>query len=176
MRLAPAVVAGLLALASLAAAQQGPNALAEGSEAALADLPDPQALTVSGAFYVPAYSSQTIGVGRFDVDLSVTLSIHNSSAEKPLVVSRIAYYDTAGQLVQDYLSEPVAIRPFGTIRVFVASNDLRGGKGANFVVDWRAVGPIAEPIMETLMIGTSGTHGFSFLSQGRPIRIVGGER
>src|SRR3712207_9234963 len=108
--------------------------------------------------------------GGLSVNFSVTLSIHNTSAEKPLVVERIAYYDTAGGLVQDYLTAPVAVRPFGTIEVFVAVDDVRGGRGANFVIDWAAAEPIAEPIMETLILGSSGTHGYSFVGQGRPIR------
>ena len=143
------------------------------SAALLTEVPDRGSLSVRGTFYVPAYSSQAMERGRLDVDFSVTLNIHNTSAEKPLVVERIAYYDIAGVLVQDYLTAPIAVRPFGTIEVFVAVDDVRGGRVANFVVDWAAAGRIAEPIMETLMLGSAGTHGYSFVSQGRPIRIVG---
>jgi len=133
------------------------------SAAALTDVPDRGALRVRGAFYVPAYSSQAMARGGLHVNFSVTLSIHNTSVEEPLVVERIAYYDTAGSLVQDYLTAPVAVRQFGTIEVFVAVDDVRGGRGANFVVDWAAAEPIAEPIMETLILGSSGTHGYSFV-------------
>jgi hypothetical protein len=56
--------------------------------------------------------------------------------------------------------------------MFVAREDRRGGTGANFVVDWAADGPISEPVIETVMIGTQGNATYSFVSSGRPERIV----
>ena len=74
------------------------------------------------------------------------------------------------------LTAPVAVRPFGTVEVFVPTSDVRGGTGASFVVGWAAAGPIAEPVVETLILGSSGSQGYSFVGQGRPIRIVGEQR
>jgi len=51
--------------------------------------------------------------------------------------------------------------------------DVRGGTGANFVVDWAATGEIAEPAVEALMVGSVGPGHYTFISQGRPIRLVG---
>ena len=48
---------------------------------------------------------------------------------------------------------------------------MRGGTGANFVVDWAATGEIAEPAVEALMVGSVGAGHYAFISQGRPIRI-----
>ena len=126
-RLALALLLGgsLSAWAQPADAQADPLA---GSAASLTEAPDRGSLSVRGAFYVPAYSSQAMARGGLDVNFSVTLSIHNASADKPLVVERIAYYDTAGGLVQDYLTAPLAVRPFGTIEVFVAVDDVRGAE------------------------------------------------
>lgn len=152
------------------------DALAGGSAAALTDAPDRGSLTVRGAFYVPAYARLALAKGGHPVDLAVTLFVHNASDTKPLLVERIAYRDTAGALVQDYLAAPVAVRPFGTIEVFVPTQDVRGGTGAGFVVGWAAAGPIAEPVVETLILGSSGSQGYSFVGQGRPIRIVGESR
>ena len=50
---------------------------------------------------------------------------------------------------------------------------MRGGTGANFVVDWAATGEIAEPAVEALMVGGVGTAHYAFISQGRPIKLVG---
>jgi hypothetical protein len=74
--------------------------------------------------------------------------------------------------VQRYVNQPIALRPFGTIEVFIHAEDIRGGTGADFLVDWSAAGPIAEPVVETVMIGNVGTAGFSFASPGRPIRLL----
>lgn len=128
-------------------------------------------LAVSGAFYVPVYSSVTIN--KLRADFSVTLSIHNASETRPLVLRRIAYFDTSGKMVENHLKAPVALKPFSTVEVFVPTTDIRGGTGANFVVDWAATGEIAEPVVEALMFGGVGSGHYAFISQGRPIKIAG---
>src|SRR3954447_18006841 len=67
---------------------------------------------VSGSFYIPAYSSVSMSLGKLRADFSVTLSIHNASETRPLILNRIAYYDTSGKLVESYLNAPVAVKPF----------------------------------------------------------------
>jgi hypothetical protein len=129
-------------------------------------------LAVSGAFYVPVYSSVSMSQGRLRADFSVTLSVHNASETRPLVLNRIAYFDTSGKMVESYLKSPIALKPFSTIEVFIAASDVRGGTGANFVVDWAATGEIAEPTVEALMVGSVGAGHYAFISQGRPIRII----
>jgi hypothetical protein len=111
--------------------------------------------------------------GKLRGDFSVTLSVHNASETRPLVLKRIAYFDTAGKLVESYLKAPIALKPFSTIEVFIAATDVRGGTGANFVVDWAAAGEIAEPAVEALMVGSVGSGHYAFITQGRPIRIIG---
>jgi len=130
-------------------------------------------LTVSGAFYVPVYSSVSMSQGKLRADFSVTLSVHNASETRPLVLKRVAYFDTAGKLVESYLKAPIALKPFSSVEVFIAATDVRGGTGANFVVDWAASGEIAEPAVEALMFGGVGAGHYAFISQGRPIRTVG---
>ena len=133
----------------------------------------PENLGVSGAFYVPVYSSVSMSQGRLRTDFSVTLSVHNASETRPLVLKRIAYFDTSGKMVESYLKAPIALKPFSTIEVFIAASDVRGGTGANFVVDWAATGEIAEPAVEALMVGGVGNAHYAFVSQGRPVRLVG---
>jgi len=58
------------------------------------------------------------------------------------------------------------------IEMFVAREDRRAGTGANFVVEWAADGPISEPVIEAVMIGTQGNATYLFVSPGRPERIV----
>jgi hypothetical protein len=122
---------------------------------------------------VPVYSSVAMSQGRLRADFSVTLSVHNASETRPLVLKRIAYFDTTGKMVESYLKAPVAINPFATVEVSIAANDVRGGTGANFIVDWAASGDIAEPVVEALMVGSVGPGHYAFISQGRPVRLVG---
>ena len=128
---------------------------------------------ISGAFYVPVYSSVSMAQGKLRADFSVTLSVHNASEAQSLVLKRLAYYDTSGKLVESYLKSPVALKPFSTIEVFIPTTDVRGGTGANFVVDWAAASEIAEPVVEALMVGGVGAGHYAFISQGRPIRMIG---
>lgn len=129
-------------------------------------------VAVSGGFYVPAYSSIAMSRGKLRVDFSVTLSVHNASETQPLVVRRIAYFDTAGKQVESYLKTPVAVKPLATISIFIPTDDVRGGTGANFIVDWAATGEIVEPVVEALMVGGIANAHYAFISQGRPTRTV----
>jgi Protein of unknown function (DUF3124) len=172
-------IAGLVALACVLAlpmpsahAQAQTGAIEQNFTNSLTALPT-EALPVSGAFYVPVYSSVSMSQGKLRADFSVTLSVHNASETRPLVLKRIAYFDTSGKIVENYLKSPIALKPFSTIEVFIATTDNRGGTGANFVVDWAATGEIAEPAVEALMVGGVGSGHYAFISQGRPIKVVG---
>jgi hypothetical protein len=167
------MVALALLMVSPARSQTSPN-LEQAFVNALAPIPAGE-LNVTGAFYVPAYSSVLLSQGNLRVDFAVTLSVHNASQDKPLALRRIAYFDGNGKLVQDYLKQPIALKPFATIEVYIPEQDVRAGTGANFVVDWASVGEIAEPVTEALMLGSVGNRHFSFISQGRAIKIVGGK-
>jgi hypothetical protein len=166
------IAATALLAAPVASAQTG-SGIEQRFATSLTAMPT-EKLGVTGSFYVPAYSSVSMSEGRLRADFSVTLNIHNTSETRPLVLRRIAYFDTNGKPVQSYLKEPVALKPFATIEVFIPTTDVRGGTGANFIVDWAADGPIAEPVVEALMLGGLGTGQYAFISQGRPVKVVGG--
>jgi hypothetical protein len=141
----------------------------------LGEMPPPSALSAKGTIYVPAYS-RVYGATPGDrklIELSTTLRIDNTSSTKPLVLERIEYFDTAGKSVHSYLSEPLALKPFGTIEIVIPAEDDRGGVAANFIVEWAGNGPIAEPLVEAVMIGAQDNTSYSFVSPGRPIRNIG---
>jgi hypothetical protein len=141
----------------------------------LTEVPEQSALSAKGTIYVPAYSrvyGAASGTNKL-IELSTTLRIDNTSATKPLVIERIEYYDTAGKLVRSYLGDPVALRPFGSVEIIIPAEDDHGGVAANFIVAWAGAGPIAEPLVEAVMIGSQDNTSYSFVSPGRPIRHVG---
>ena len=141
----------------------------------LTELPDASELSARGTVYVPAYSrvyGAASGTNRL-IQFSTTLRIDNTSATKPLVIERIEYYDSAGRLVQSYLKDPIAMRPLGTIEVVIPAEDVRGGAASNFIVVWSGAGPMAEPMVEAVMIGSQDNTSYSFVSAGRPIRHIG---
>ena len=172
----PRVILCFAWLSQPASAQgrQRPADLRQEFQASLTTMPDAATLAVRGRVYVAAYSSIRTGNRQTRIDLSTTLSIHNTSDQKPLVIDKIDYFDSTGKLVERFLDAPVALKPYGTIEVFIAADDNRGGSGANFIVSWAGNGPIPEPLAETVMLGNVGATSYSFVSQGRAIRTVGG--
>jgi hypothetical protein len=167
-----AILACLFAAHASSAESQTSGNIEQNFAGSLTALPA-ENLAVTGSFYVPVYSSVSMSHGKLRADFSVTLSVHNASETRPLVLKRIAYFDTAGKMVESYLKAPIALKPFSTVEVFIATTDVRGGTGANFAVDWAAAGEIAEPAVEALMVGSIGAGHYAFISQGRPIRLVG---
>jgi hypothetical protein len=165
------LIAALACLIAFRSAEAQTGSIEQNFANSLTTIPA-ENLSVSGSFYVPVYSSVSMSQGKLRADFSVTLSIHNTSETRPLVLKRIAYFDTTGKLVENYLKSPIALRPFATVEVFIATSDVRGGTGANFMVDWAATGDIAEPAVEALMVGSVGPGHYAFVSQGRPIRII----
>ncbi len=169
----PLLLLALLLVPGPAAAQPSAVDPLAGFRASLVEVPD-GARHVEGTIYTPAYASIRAGSGRAGVRLATTLSIHNTSDTLALVLERVDYFDTAGALVQAFLPRPVAVRPFATVEFYIPEDDTRGGSGANFLVRWSSAGPIAEPMVEAVMIGAVGNNSYSFVSQGRPVRVVGG--
>lgn len=134
--------------------------------------PDPaQAGESKGqAIYVPCYSQVNHGIKTRRMDLTVTLYIHNVDRKRSIRVTSIEYYDTHGRLVRTYLKEPTVLGPFVTREDVVEQTDVSGGPGGNFLVRWVADEPVDEPLVESIMIGTSANQGISFRSPGRVIR------
>jgi hypothetical protein len=125
-------------------------------------------LVVGQTIYVPVYSHVYFR-DKSRYLLAVTLSIRNTDLNHAIMIHSVQYYDTAGQLVQAYLSEPLRLAPLASTDFVVAQRDQVGGSGANFIVEWQAKQPVNAPILEAVMVGTMGTQGISFVSPGRVI-------
>jgi hypothetical protein len=70
-------------------------------QASLADTPSTSAY-VRRTVYIPGYSTIRIMSGRGRIDLATTLSIHNTSRDKPLMLEQIDYHNTDGRLIHAY--------------------------------------------------------------------------
>ncbi len=127
-------------------------------------------ITTGQTIYVPAYSEIYYASQGRTMELAVTLSIHNTDFEHPIIITSVRYYDTQGQLVKEYLQQPRSLGPLASTDFFVEASEQRGGIGTNFIVEWVAEQPVYEPIVETVMLNTSATQGVSFTSPGRVIR------
>jgi hypothetical protein len=117
--------------------------------------------------YVPAYSSVFATDQAHRFNLAVTLSIRNTDRTHPIVVTSASYHDEDGQVVRDYLTKPLRIAPMASAEFFVKESDTRGGVSASFLVEWVAEQSVSAPLVESVMVGTTGNQGVSFTCPGR---------
>lgn len=115
--------------------------------------------------YVPVYSDIYNGSKLEKVLLTATLSIRNTSETDTLFLSRVAYFDTGGALVRQYIDDPIFIKPLESIDYVIEQKDDLGGNGANFMIDWYATKPI-KPVFQCVMIGGLASRTFSFMTEG----------
>ena len=122
--------------------------------------------------YVPAYSHiYHKGGGKFN--LAITLSIRNTSPADEIFVRSVRYYDSAGKLVKTYNEGSLRLTPLATAELFVPEQDISGGSGANFIVEWVAEKKrVNTPIIDAVMIGTSGQQGISFVRSGQVVEAL----
>lgn len=120
--------------------------------------------------YVPVYSHIYTVNQNQTMDLAVTLSVRNTDLTNPIIISSVRYYNTNGELVRQYLEQPVELRPLASAEFVVNQEDTSGGVGANFIVEWLAQKQVSNPVIEAVMMNTMGNQGISFVSPGRVIK------
>ncbi len=119
--------------------------------------------------YVPVYSLIYHGEDM-EFDLTATLSIRNTDFNNSIIISTVKYFDTTGKLVREYADTPLVLPAMATLDYIVGEKDQTGGSGANFIVEWFSEKEVSEPIVESVMIGTNGQQGVSFISVGKVIK------
>ncbi len=120
--------------------------------------------------FVPFYSQIYQPEGFSRLDLSGTLSIHNTSETDEIRVTKVGYFNTSGKLVKKCLEGSHSIlSPLATTQFGITRKDESGGSGANFIVEWVSEKPVSDPVVEAVMLTTSGTQGYTFITSGRVI-------
>ncbi|MBN1341782.1 MAG: DUF3124 domain-containing protein [Phycisphaerae bacterium] len=125
-------------------------------------------IVIAQTVYVPVYSHVYVHDGK-PYPLTATLSIRNTDPHKSFLVKSVRYYDSKGKLVQSYLERPMRLAPLATTEVLVEEGDVRGGSGANFIVEWVSEELVTQPVIEAVMIGATSQQGISFVCSGTVI-------
>ena len=133
------------------------------------ELDDTVEIAAGQTLYVPVYSYIFMVDGGRTINLTTTLSIRNTSPEQPLILTRVDYYDSRGNLVASRLQNPVKLEPLASTEFVVPQEDITGGMGASFLVEWVAQAAVSDPVVEAIMINTQGNQGLSFTSPGQVI-------
>jgi hypothetical protein len=119
--------------------------------------------------FVPAYSELFSGNGDRLRGLNITLAIHNSDPDDTIIIRSVRYYDTDGNLIREYVSSPVQLKPMATTGFRIAEGESSAGWGSNFLIEWGAEKPVFEPVIEAVMVSGAGADGISFISAGRVV-------
>ena len=88
--------------------------------------------------YVSIYSHVYSGIKARPFDLVGILSIRNTDINQPVTIVSVKYYDTEGNLLKEYLDEPLQLKALASTRYIVKEDDKAGGSGANFIVKWKS--------------------------------------
>lgn len=123
----------------------------------------------NGTTYLSVYSSIYSLNEDQTHNLTATVSIRNTSEKDSIFLTKASYFNTKGELIRDYVDFPVVVLPLETIEIIIASKDVSGGTGANFLFDWKKKSTTSAPIFEGIMISTSGSQGISFTTNGKRI-------
>ncbi len=117
--------------------------------------------------YIPIYSEIYSYSNKKTFPLSATLSIHNIDLNNVIYITKVDYYDTKGKLIRTSQEEPILLNPLATKHYVIETTEKKGGVGANFLVEWKAIKQSNKPIIEAVMISTASNTGISFVTQGR---------
>jgi hypothetical protein len=129
------------------------------------DGPVPQAAH-AGTTYVPVYSTLYLGDREVQAGMAVTLSVRNTSPDRELVVHRIDYHDTAGEVALRLVDRPHAVPAMATAEFLIDRDDPVGGPGANYLVTWSVPEGGTAPLIEAVMVGRLGGTSVSLVGRG----------
>ncbi len=120
----------------------------------------------TGTSYLSVYSSIYSLTEQRTHNLTVTVSIRNTSLADSVFILRADYYNTQGDLIRTYFEEAIYVKPLETVEIVIDEHDEDGGTGANFIFEWAVDRRDDPPLFEAVMISTSGQQGLSFTTQG----------
>lgn len=161
-----------LAIAILAACAEPPATEIPVPQRSPVTLDDTIARIAGQTVYVPAYSHIYTWEQNRPMNVTTTLSIRNTDLEHPIIIAAVNYYDTDGRLIRAYLEQPIQLEALSSSEFVVDQDDVSGGSGASFIVEWVAQEQVSEPVIEAIMINAGGNQGVSFVSPGRVIKTL----
>jgi hypothetical protein len=123
----------------------------------------------TGKSYLSIYSQIYSLSQHKKYNLTVMVSLRNTSEIDTIFISKAKYFDTHGKLVKTYVAKPVYISPMETLEIVINEADISGGTGSNFIFDWKTPKDCPEPIFEAVMSSTVGSQGLSFTTEAKRI-------
>ncbi len=117
-------------------------------------------------FYVPVYSHIYLLNGTRKIMLAATLSVRHTTFTDSIYVTKVDYYGSQGQLLKHYIEKPLLLSPMHSVEFVVEESEAQGGAGANFIVECRTKGNVADPLIQAVMITSYNATAISFATAG----------
>ncbi|MBK6282183.1 MAG: DUF3124 domain-containing protein [Draconibacterium sp.] len=120
--------------------------------------------------YLPVYSDiyHQDGTKRFPI--TATVSIRNTSLTDSAYIQSATYHDSFAKLLRSYLDSTLLLLPMESVEFVVEEGEKAGGAGANFIIEWAATNYSDQILIQSIMIGTYGQQGISFLTEAKVIK------
>lgn len=119
--------------------------------------------------YVPVYSDIYHRDGTRRFSLTTTISIRNTSQADSAYLLKATYFDSYGKKLNEYIDSTILLSPLESIEFVVEDVENIGGAGANFIINWGARNYSNQLLIQSVMIGSYGQQGISFLSESKMI-------
>ena len=121
---------------------------------------------IKNVVYVPIYSHMYMVNGTRPTNFAATLSIRSTDFSDSIYVTKVDYYNSKGEIIKKYIDKVLLLKPMHSSEFIVEENDIEGGAGAYFIINWSALKPVNEPLIQAVMLSTASSLGFSFKTEG----------
>ncbi len=123
-----------------------------------------------GKSYLSIYSQIYSSSEHKTHNLTAMVSLRNTSDLDTIYLLKAEYFDTHGSSIRTYFDKPVYLRPMETTEIIIDEQDVTGGTGSNFIIEWKIPKNCPEPLFEGIMNSTMGQQGLSFTTQSQRIK------
>ena len=118
------------------------------------------------AYYLPLYTSIYSQSEHRRNALTSTVSIRNVMQSQSIFLHRADLFNTEGEKIKSYIAEgQVKLSPLETIEIVLGKDWGKAGSGGNFIFEFHLPEIADAPLIEAVMISTSGQQGLSFSSR-----------
>ncbi|NND34346.1 MAG: DUF3124 domain-containing protein [Saprospiraceae bacterium] len=122
-----------------------------------------------GKSYLSVYSQIYSMSEHKTHNLTVMVSLRNTSDMDTIYLLKAEYFDTHGVPVRTYFNNSIFLAPMETTEIIIDEHDISGGTGSNFLIEWKIPMGCPEPLFEGIMNSTMGQQGLSFTTQSKRI-------
>lgn len=116
--------------------------------------------------YIPIYSEIHMEHDTRKLELTVTLSIRNTSLVDTIYLNDINQYDARGKIVREYLDDLMFLTPMQSTNYVIEEDENEKEVEGSFMVNWGATNSEVVPIFQAVMISAHGPQGISFVTDG----------